>query len=107
MRCFKENPDDSEGIGYVFLPSYADMDETEVDILAGMPGIALIGSLLLTIIIFILDRLPLAKTAMILVVNGDAGKEQTASVMELVEKIAGLSKIHAVSLMSHDGEVTF
>lgn len=70
MRCFKENPDDSEGIGYVFLPSYADMDETEVDILAGMLEIALIGSLLLTIIIFILDRLPLAKTAMILVVNG-------------------------------------
>lgn len=88
-----------------------------------------------------LVRLPLAKAAMILVVNGDAGKEQTASVMELVkkysryhkvksrnisdgqldmvielwvaeeeelvEKIAGLSKIHAVSLMSHDGEVTF
>lgn len=108
---------------------------------AGMLEIALIGSLLLTIIIFILDRLPLAKAAMILVVNGDAGKEQTASVMELVkkhsryhkvksrnisdgqldmvielwvaeeeelvEKIAGLSKIHAVSLMSHDGEVTF
>lgn len=35
VRCFKENPDDSEGIGYVFLPSYADMDEIEVDILAG------------------------------------------------------------------------
>lgn len=35
VRCFKENPDDLEGIGYVFLPSYADMDEIEVDILAG------------------------------------------------------------------------
>lgn len=108
---------------------------------AGMLEIAVIGSLLMTIVIFVLDRLPLAKAAMILVVNAETGKDKTASVMELVkkyskyhkvksrnitegqldmvielwvseeeelvEKIAELSGVHAVSLMSHDGEVTF
>lgn len=108
---------------------------------AGMLEIAVIGSLLMTIVIFVLDRLPLAKAAMILVINADAGKEKTASIMELVkkysryhkvksrnitegqldmvielwvseeeelvEKVSELSGVHAVSLMSHDGEVTF
>lgn len=108
---------------------------------AGMLEIAVIGSLILTVIIFVLDRLPVAKAAMILVVNTDAGKEQTAQITELVkkyskyykvksrnitggqldmvmelwvseeealtEKLAALKGVHSVSLMSHDGEVTF
>lgn len=108
---------------------------------AGMLEIAAIGSLVLTAVIFLLDRLPMAKAAMILVVNGKAGKEQTKAVMglvgeyskyykvksrnitdgqldlvielwvkeeeELVEKLADLPEIYTVSLMSHDGEVTF
>lgn len=108
---------------------------------AGMLEIALMGSLVLTVIIFVLDRLPVAKAAMILVINAEAGKEQTAQIMdivkkysryykvksrnitggqldmvmelwvseeeEMVEKLSELSKVHSVSLMSHDGEVTF
>ena len=108
---------------------------------AGMLEIAVSGSLILTLIIFVLDRLPMAKAAMILVVNADAGKERTAKIMELVKKyskyykvksrnitdgqldmvmelwvseeeeltgkLAELEGVHSVSLMSHDGEVTF
>lgn len=108
---------------------------------AGMLEIALMGSLVLTVVIFVLDRLPVARAAMILVINAEAGKEQTAQIMdivkkysryykvksrnitgqqldmvmelwvseeeEMVEKLSELSKVHSVSLMSHDGEVTF
>lgn len=108
---------------------------------AGMLEIALMGSLVLTVVIFVLDRLPVAKATMILVINAEAGKEQTAQIMdivkkysryykvksrnitggqldmvmelwvseeeEMVEKLSELSKVHSVSLMSHDGEVTF
>lgn len=108
---------------------------------AGMLEIAVLGSLILTFLIFVLDRLPMAKAAMILVVNADAEKEQTARIMEtvkkyskyhkvksrnisdgqldmvvelwaseeeeLVEQLAAFEKVHSVSLMSHDGEVTF
>lgn len=108
---------------------------------AGMLEIAVCGSLILTVLIFVLDRLPVAKAAMILVVNAEAGQERTAQVMELVKKyskyfkvksrnitggqldlvvelwvskeeelaeqLAGLNGVHSVSLMSHDGEVTF
>ena len=108
---------------------------------AGMLEIAVIGSIILTLLVFILDRLPMAKEAMILVINAEAGKEQTEKIMglvkkysryfkvksrnitegqldmvlelwasqeeELVEEMAALPKVHSVSLMSHDGEVTF
>ncbi len=108
---------------------------------AGMLEIAVAGSMILTLIIFLLDRLPLAKAAMILVVNADAGKEQTGRITELVKKyskyykvksrnitngqldmvmellvseedaltqdLAALECVHSVSLLSHDGEVTF
>jgi len=107
----------------------------------GMLEIAVIGSLVLTALIFVLDRLPMAKAAMILVISAQAGKERTAQITELVKKhskyykvksrnitgeqldmvmelwsskeeelteeLAALSGIHSVSLMSHDGEVTF
>ncbi len=108
---------------------------------AGMLEIAVIGSLVLTALIFVLDRLPMAKAAMILVISAQAGKERTAQITELVKKhskyykvksrnitgeqldmvmelwsskeeelteeLAALPGIHSVSLMSHDGEVTF
>lgn len=108
---------------------------------AGMLELAIIGSIILTILVFVLDRLPMAKAAMILVVNAEAGKEQTAAITELVrkyskyfkvksrnitegqldmvvelwtfeedelmEQLSALSEVHSVSLMSHDGEVTF
>lgn len=108
---------------------------------AGMLEIAVIGSLVLTALIFVLDRLPMAKAAMILVISAQAGKERTDQITELVKKhskyykvksrnitgeqldmvmelwsskeeelteeLAALPGIHSVSLMSHDGEVTF
>ena len=108
---------------------------------AGMLEIAVIGSLVLTALVFVLDRLPVAKAAMILVVNAQSGKEQTDAIMELVKKyskyykvksrnisgerldmvlelwvkqeeelveqLSALPKVSSVSLMSHDGEVTF
>ena len=108
---------------------------------AGLLEIAVIGSLVLTALVFVLDRLPVAKAAMILVVNAQAGKEQTDAIMELVKKyskyykvksrnisggrldmvlelwvkqeeelveqLSALPKVSSVSLMSHDGEVTF
>ena len=108
---------------------------------AGMLKIAVIGSLVLTALVFVLDRLPVAKAAMILVINAQAGKEQTDAIMELVKKyskyykvksrnisgerldmvlelwvtqeeelvdqLSALPKVSSVSLMSHDGEVTF
>ena len=108
---------------------------------AGMLEIAVIGSLVLTALIFVLDRLPVAKAAMILVINAQAGKVQTEAIMELVKKyskyykvksrnisddrldmvlelwvtqeeelveqLSALPKVSSVSLMSHDGEVTF
>lgn len=108
---------------------------------AGMLEIAVIGSLILTALIFVLDKLPMAKTAMILVISAQTGKERTAQITELVKKhsryykvksrnitgdqldmvmelwaaqeeelteeLAALSGVHSVSLMSHDGEVTF
>lgn len=108
---------------------------------AGMLEIAIIGSFILTALIFVLDRLPMAKAAMILVISAQAGKDRTAQITELVKKyskyykvksrnitgeqldmvielwaskeeelteeLSALSGIHSVSLMSHDGEVTF
>ena len=108
---------------------------------AGMLEIAIIGSLLLTIIIFLLDRVPVAKAANILVVNasGDAGlmneindivktnskyfkvksrnlSDSALDVVielwgakdeELITGLKALEKVHSVSLMAHDGEVTF
>ena len=108
---------------------------------AGMLEIAVIGSLILTALIFVLDKLPMAKAAMILVISAQAGKDRTAQITELVKKhsryykvksrnitgeqldmvmelwsakeeelteeLAALPGVHSVSLMSHDGEVTF
>lgn len=108
---------------------------------AGMLEIAVIGSLVLTGLIFVLNYLPMVKAPMILVINAESEKGQTAEIMEivkkysryhkvksrnltegrldmvlelwvtneeeLVEQIAVLPKVHNVSLMSHDGEITF
>ena len=108
---------------------------------ASMIEIAIIGSLLLTIIIFVLDRLPVAKTSSILVINASAGVEFMDSIKEtvktnskyfkvksrnvsdssldvvielwtskedeLLKSLKEFEKINSVSLMAHDGEVTF
>lgn len=108
---------------------------------AGMVEIAIIGSLLLTIIIFVLDRLPVARASSILVINASAGVELMDSINEVVKSnskffkvksrnvsdssldvvielwaskedellksLKAIEKVNSVSIMAHDGEVTF
>ncbi len=102
--------------------------------------IAVIVSIFLTILFFVLDKLPVAKAPKILVVNAD-GMDAEDKILEVVEHLAGyyrvksrslsaeqldmvvelrvkeekelvkgingLEGVHAVSLLAHDGEVTF
>lgn len=102
--------------------------------------IAVIVSIFLTILFFVLDKLPVAKALKILVVNAD-GMDAEDKILEVVERLAGyyrvksrslsaeqldmvvelrvkeekelvkgingLEGVHAVSLLAHDGEVTF
>ena len=110
---------------------------------AGLAEIAVISSLVVTVLVFLLDRLPVAKAPMILVVNAqgvDAEElEKTVTtaigshdghfvvksrnlsgeacdlVIELRVKdgaaltkaLSGVDGVNGVSLLSHDGEVTF
>ncbi len=102
--------------------------------------IAVIVSIFLTILFFVLDKLPVAKAPKILVVNAD-GMDAEDKILEVVERLAGyyrvksrslsaeqldmvvelrvkeekelvkgingLEGVRAVSLLAHDGEVTF
>ncbi|MCR4762923.1 MAG: DUF4956 domain-containing protein [Lachnospiraceae bacterium] len=110
---------------------------------AGLAEIAVLASLAVTVLLFILDRLPVARAPMILVINGSLreGLDQeiekivrslssshhikTRSITDgqlslvtelripeengqkLTEQISSLTGITSVSLLSHDGEVTF
>ena len=107
---------------------------------AGMAQIAVILSVGLTVAILLLEKLPVAKAPMILVVNADgldaeervcaavagfakhysvksrnvtAGavdlvlELRTAQGAELVKAVDALESVRSVSLMSHDGEVSF
>lgn len=110
---------------------------------AGLAEIAVIASLAVTILIFILDRLPVAKAPMILVVNAQGADPEVVekSVTTEIEKqskaytvksraltdgaldlvvelrvsdgaaltktLSGIEGVTSVSLLSHDGEVTF
>lgn len=106
---------------------------------AGLVEIAIILSLCATVVIFVLDRIPVLKSPMILIVNSDADSDGaileeirkntnnyeeksrviTNGALELVfelrtkdapalskslSKVAGVS---SVSILSHDGEVSF
>ena len=68
-----------------------------------MLEIAVLGSLILTFLIFVLDRLPMAKAAMILVVNADAEKEQTARIMDTVKKYSKYHKVKSRNIT--DGQL--
>ena len=107
---------------------------------AGLSQVAVILSILITVGIILLDRLPIAKAPMILVVNADnidaednvlsavkqyvkhfnvksrnMTKESLDLVIELrvdkcselVKAVSGIEGVASVSLLSHDGEVTF
>ncbi len=106
---------------------------------AGLVEIAIILSVIATIVIFALDRIPVIKTPMILVVNAGADSDAeilekirentsyyeeksrviTDGVLELVyelrtkdgallsKAVSAVSGVNSVSVMSHDGEVSF
>ncbi len=108
---------------------------------ANFTSLAIILSLLLTIVIMVFDRLPTSKAAQILVISGEATdeiyntiqailnihthfcQEKTRSItngqidlvyeirsekgVELTDKLSKMKNVHSVSLLQHDGEVTF
>lgn len=107
---------------------------------AGLSQVAVILSIIITVGILLLDRLPIAKAPMILVINADnieiesavtdkvrefakhftvKSRNMTKESLDLVielrvdkcsELVAAIGKIEgvrSVSLLSHDGEVTF
>ena len=107
---------------------------------AGLAQIAVILSLVVTVGMFVLDRLPVAKAPMILVINAEdvhcegavldvvskfdrhckvKSRNMTADALDLVvelrttqgadlvQEVMQLKGVVSVSLMSHDGEVTF
>lgn len=108
---------------------------------ANLTFLAIILSLLLTIVIMIFDRLPVSKASQILIINGvvcdeiyiriepilnsytKSFNEKSRSItneqldvvyeircdkcVELTRKLSELQSVHTVSLLQHDGEVTF
>ncbi len=108
---------------------------------AGLSEIALLVSVVVTLILFVLDRIPVGRAPMILVVNASYSSKIQNSVAALVrefandyklktsrissgqidliyelrikdgasmiDQLAALPDVHSVSLLSHDGEVTF
>ncbi len=108
---------------------------------AGLTEIAILLSLAITVILYVLDRIPVAKAPMILVINAESNDTVDEQILEEVKKharfyseksrvisdgkldlvyelrisdgrtlTAALSKLQAVSsvsLLAHDGEVTF
>lgn len=108
---------------------------------AGLSQVAIILSLLVTVMLFILDRIPVAKAPMILIINSDSTKENDTQIVQAIEKytkyykmksrnisngrldvvyelrvkegieltndLSAINGIYSVSLLSHDGEVTF
>ena len=108
---------------------------------AGLLEIGVLASLLLTVVIFVLDEIPVAKAPMIFVVNADSSAGQWKAILDVVKKysrfykvksrnvsngqldmvvevriseeeefvneVAAMEHVHSVSLVSHDGEVTF
>jgi len=108
---------------------------------AGLAKIAVLASILITIIIFVLDALPVAKAPMILIVNAEASNGKTDEILDavkgfskynkvksrnisggiidlvielktsedekLAQAVSAIKGVNSVSLLSHDGEVTF
>lgn len=107
---------------------------------AGLFEVAVTTSVMVTVLILILELLPVSKAPMLLVVNADSmdveteligiirkftrsykvkSRNLTKSGMDmvlelrvkngggLVKEIGGMDTVHSVSLLSHDGEVTY
>ena len=103
--------------------------------------IAIILSVVVTLAVLILSRIPLGRAPMILVINSDNDKETNKAIRQIVRKysrfyteksrnisggqlnlvielavnkgdelageLSSMRSVHSVSLLSHDGEVTF
>ena len=108
---------------------------------AGLSEIAIILSVVVTLAVVVLNRIPLGRAPMILVINAENDKETNTAIHQIVRKysryyteksrnisggqlnlvielgvnagdeltadLSSLRSIHSVSLLSHDGEVTF
>lgn len=108
---------------------------------AGLSEIAIILSVVVTLAVLILSKIPLGRAPMILVINSDNDKETNKAIRQIVRKysrfyseksrnvsggqlnlvmevavnrgdeltaeLSSMRSIHSVSLLSHDGEVTF
>ena len=108
---------------------------------AGLAKIAVVASILITAVLFLLDILPVAKAPMILIVNASADEGKGEEILKLAGKYSKYTKVksrnlssglldmvievkvseeeklvgemsavkgvNSVSLLSHDGEVTF
>ncbi len=108
---------------------------------AGISQVALLVSLLVTVALFIFDRIPVAKAPVILVINSECTEEMDIQLkniiekyskyytlksrnisnnqldlvyelrvregMELTHELHAVKGVYSVSLLSHDGEVTF
>jgi uncharacterized membrane protein YhiD involved in acid resistance len=108
---------------------------------AGLAKIAVVASIIITVVIFVLDMMPVAKAPMILIVNSKSADGNSEKIVELAKKysrfvkvksrnisgglldmvmevkvsedeklcseMSALSGVNSVSLLSHDGEVTF
>ena len=107
----------------------------------GLSEIAIILSVVVTLAVLILSRIPLGRAPMILVINSDNDKETNKAIRQIVRKysrfyteksrnisggqlnlvielavnkgdelageLSSMRSVHSVSLLSHDGEVTF
>jgi uncharacterized membrane protein YhiD involved in acid resistance len=108
---------------------------------AGLSEIAIILSVVVTLAVLVLNKIPLGRAPMILVINSDNDKETNKAIRQIVRKysrfyseksrnvsgsqlnlvmevavnsaddltgeLSSLRSINSVSLLSHDGEVTF
>ena len=108
---------------------------------AGLSEIAIILSVVVTLAVVVLNRIPLGRAPMILVINAENDKETNKAIRQIVRKysryyteksrnisggqlnlvmelgvnagdeltadLSSLRSVHSVSLLSHDGEVTF
>ena len=73
---------------------------------AGLAEFAVVLSLAITLVLFILDRIPLIKAPMILVVNGDSSKIE-AEISNVVKKYAKYYNIKSRNLTSSTYDLVF
>lgn len=74
---------------------------------AGLVEIAVLASLVITFVLFTLDRVPNVKVPMILIVNGDYSDELRDKISEIVRNNSAYSKMKACAVQNDRMEMTF